>query len=137
MWFNDGSIEWRQKGLIMKKIVILVCKEVSDKCSGNGCFKAFNERKDAFLGYDGRAQMFGFTHCSGCGGEELLDYKIEKWIKNDIDTIHLSTCMRSRCTGYEDLAKKLSKHFDVIGYTHGSKEGKKGNTICICKEEDE
>lgn len=113
------------------KIGILVCKEVSDKCSAGGCFKAFNLRKDAFEAYEGAIELASFTHCSGCDeeAEMLLEHKIQKMKKAGVEVIHLSTCIRGRCHKYEAFAEKLAAHFHVKGYTHGSKEGKKKNTI--------
>jgi len=120
----------------MKKIAILICKNVSNKCTGSGCFKAFNQRKDAFEGYSDEIELSSFTHCSGCDeeAEELLEKKIQKWRDTGIDTVHLSTCIRGRCHLYETWAKQLSEDFNVIGYTHGSAEGKKGNNINLPKE---
>ncbi len=118
----------------LQRIAIMVCGQVSLKCTGNGCFRAFNERKDAFSEYDD-VQMVAFTRCDHCDKDEsTFDKKIEKLKKARVDTIHLSTCIRGRCESYEQMADELSKHFDVIGYTHGSKEGKKKNTIICCKE---
>jgi len=118
----------------MQRIAIMVCGEVSSKCTGNGCFRAFNERKDAFSKYKD-VQMVAFTHCNHCvTGESNFDKKIEKLKSARVDTIHLSTCIRGRCERYEQMAKEFSNHFDVIGYTHGSEEGKKKNTIICCKK---
>lgn len=113
----------------MKKIGILVCKNVSDKCSGAGCFKAFNNKIDAFKDYETEIELASFTHCSGCDheSEELLEKKIERMKSVGIETIHISTCIRGRCHKYEEFVDKFAKDFDVIGYSHGSAEGKKNN----------
>jgi len=115
----------------LNRIAIMVCGEVTCKCTGNGCFSAFNERKDAFSEYDD-VQMVAFTHCDKCI-EDGTDFetKIQKLKNARIDTIHLSTCIRGRCKEYKSMAEEFSKHFDVIGYTHGSFKGKKDNTIII------
>lgn len=118
----------------MERIAIMVCGEVSERCTGNGCFRAFNERKDAFSKYED-VQMVAFTHCDHCvTGELNFDKKIEKLLSAKVDTIHLSTCIRGRCERYEEMAEVFSEHFNVIGYTHGSETGKKDNTICKCKK---
>lgn len=116
----------------MKKIGIYVCGNVSKKCTANGCLRAFNENKDSFsiyeeLGY----KLISFNNCNGCNEDpmESLLIKIEKFKKADVDTIHLSSCIRSKCEHYEEFVDELSKNFDVIGYTHGSAEGKKNNNI--------
>lgn len=116
----------------MKKIGIYVCGNVSKKCTGNGCMRAFNENKDSFGDYDeSEYKLVAFNNCSGCDEapmEELL-VKIEKFKKAEADTIHLSSCIRSKCDHYQEFVEELSKNFDVMGYTHGSAEGKKNNNM--------
>lgn len=116
----------------MKKIAIYICDEVSKRCTANGCMRAFNEKKDSFEVYnDEPLQLVAINTCNGCDEEpvESLDIKIEKFEKAGVNTVHLSTCIRGRCEHYEAFAEKFSKHFDVIGYTHGSPEGKLHNNI--------
>ena len=116
----------------MKKIGIYLCGEVSKKCTANGCLKAFNQKQDAFQAEDGSAyELVSFNHCNGCDEEpmESLQMKIEKLQKAEVDTVHLSTCIRGRCNHYEEFADELSEHFNVIGYTHGSAQGKRNNNI--------
>lgn len=120
----------------MKKIAIYVCGDVAERCTANGCMKAFNNRGDAFSTYDEEIQMVAFNACNGCDKApvESLDLKIEKFLKAEVDTVHLSTCIRGRCDHYSTFAKKLSKHFNVVGYSHGSAKGKKDNNINMYKE---
>lgn len=108
------------------KIAIIVREETLQNCTGKGCFRAFFRRKDSFEQYDDNAEILVFTHEGG-----NLEKKIERMIEEKIDVVHLSTCMRGKSTQYEQLAKKLSKHFEVVGYTHGSKEGKQNNTVFL------
>lgn len=118
----------------MQRIAIMVCGEVTKKCTGNGCFKAFNERQGAFSDYND-VEMVAFTHCDHCShGGDNFSKKIDKLKSARVDTIHLSTCIRGRCDKYEQMAEVFSVHFDVIGYTHGSEKGKRDNTICCCKK---
>ncbi|WFD11591.1 CGGC domain-containing protein [Tepidibacter hydrothermalis] len=120
----------------MKKVAIYVCGEVSKKCTANGCLRTFNQKEDSFKRYeDIGCQLVGFNNCNGCDENpvESLKVKIEKLKKADVDTIHLSTCIRGRCDHYEEFAKEFAKHFDVIGYTHGSSNGKKNNNVNIDK----
>ncbi len=121
-----------------KKIAIYVCGDVSNRCTANGCLRAFNEKEDAFEPYkaSGGSDLVSFNSCNGCDNSpvESLDLKIEKFKKAGVDTVHLSTCIRGRCDHYETFADKLSKDFDVIGYTHGSLKGKKDNNIMKTKE---
>ncbi|CAH2214118.1 CGGC domain-containing protein [Tepidibacter aestuarii] len=120
----------------MKKIAIYVCGEVSKKCTANGCLRTFNQNEDSFKRYEEvGCQLVCFNNCNGCDENpvESLKVKIEKLKKADVDTIHLSTCIRGRCEHYEEFAKEFAKYFDVIGYTHGSANGKKNNNININK----
>lgn len=106
------------------KIAIIVREETMQNCTGKGCFKAFFGRKDSFEGYGEDAEIIVFTHEGG-----NFDKKVQRMIDEEIDVVHLSTCMRGKSEAYEELAEKLSEHFKVVGYTHGSKEGKKNNTV--------
>ncbi|WP_378956516.1 CGGC domain-containing protein [Pelosinus sp. sgz500959] len=108
------------------KIAILVREETMERCTGRGCLNAFFQKKDAFERYEGEIELVAFSHADGD-----IDRKIETMIKNGVDVVHLSSCMRSKASNYEMLAKRLGEHFDVVGYTHGSEEGKMKNTITI------
>ncbi|MCT4631245.1 MAG: CGGC domain-containing protein [Firmicutes bacterium] len=122
----------------MKKIAMMICGEVSKKCTSNGCFRAFNDKIEGFSMYSEEDVLISAINtCSGCNEEPLenLKVKIEKMKKAEIDVVHLSTCIRGRCELYGDFARELSLYFDVRGYTHGSKDGKKGNTINIIRSE--
>lgn len=110
------------------KIAILVREETMQRCTGKGCLNAFFQKKDAFTRYEEEIELIAFSHADGD-----IDRKIETMIKNGVDVVHLSSCMRGKALNYESLAKRLSQHFDVVGYTHGSEEGKVQNTINIKK----
>ncbi|TJX13097.1 CGGC domain-containing protein [Tissierella creatinini] len=116
----------------MKRIGIYVCGNVSKKCTANGCMKAFNENADSFKIYDeSDYKLVSFNSCNGCDEAPLesLLIKIEKFKKANVDVIHMSSCIRSKCDYYQEFVDELAKDFDVIGYTHGSEEGKKNNNI--------
>lgn len=118
----------------MQRVAIMVCGEITHKCTANGCFRAFNERTGAFSKYND-VQMVAFTHCEHCDDKEKnFDKKIEKLKNARVDTIHLSTCIRGRCEYYQQMAEEFSNHFHVVGYTHGSENGKKNNSISITKK---
>lgn len=108
------------------KIAIIVREETLQTCTGKGCFKAFSQKKDSFEAYDETAEIIVFTHEGG-----NFEKKVQRMIDEGIDVVHLSTCMRGKSDQYERLAEELSKHFEVVGYTHGSREGKKNNTVCF------
>ena len=110
------------------KIAILVREETMERCTGKGCLNAFFQKKDAFARYEGEIELLTFSHA---GGD--IDHKIESMIKNGVDVVHISTCLRSKGENYETLANKLSANFDVVGYTHGSSEGKGRETITLEK----
>ncbi|MBP2629693.1 MAG: protein of unknown function region [Firmicutes bacterium] len=112
------------------KIAILVREETMQRCTGKGCLNAFFRRKDAFERYEDELdlELVGFSHADGD-----IDRKIETMTKNGVDIVHLSSCMRGKAANYEALAKRLSQYFDVVGYTHGSEEGKVQETINIKK----
>ncbi|MGL5314440.1 MAG: CGGC domain-containing protein [Peptostreptococcaceae bacterium] len=120
----------------MKNIAIYICGNVAKRCTANGCMRAFNNTEDSFEDYkeDG-CKLVSINTCNGCDESpiESLDVKIEKLKKAEVDIVHLSTCIRGRCEYYQEFANIFSKHFDVIGYTHGSKEGRKNNNISINK----
>lgn len=108
------------------RIAIIVNEKTADRCTGAGCLKAFYRRKDAFVDHDENTELVGFFHV---GGD--LEKKINSLIKNEVDTIHLSSCLRSSYDKYEELANQLSKHFNIIGYTHGNRVGKKKEAIFL------
>ena len=93
--------------------------------------RAFNENKDSFERYEGDIRLVAFNNCSGCDEDpmESLQLKIEKFKKAKVDAIHLSSCIRRKCDHYQAFVEELAKHFDVVGYTHGTPEGKKNNNF--------
>lgn len=108
----------------MKKIGIINCFEVSKRCSGSGCFKAFNNKTGSFENYDSDSELLSFVHCNGCS-EDSIEQVIKKANRmHDIGvtTIHLSSCIRSKCPSYNEFVAELSKKFEVENYTHGSKK---------------
>lgn len=113
--------------LRMIKIAILVREETTGRCTGKGCLKSFFAKTESFSRYEGKdVELVGFFHS---GGD--LDYKLNKIKEEGVNVIHVSTCMRGKYEGYRELVKKLGKDFDVIGYTHGSTDGKKVQTVSV------
>lgn len=110
------------------KIAIIVREKTMERCTAKGCFRAFNNREDSFSNYDKDTELVSFMND---GGD--FDYKIEKLIDMGVDTVHISTCIRGKNENYEEMAKKLSEHFNIVGYTHGKVEGKTRNAIIINK----
>jgi predicted metal-binding protein len=114
-----------------KKIAIIVRNETLHNCTGRGCLNAFFQKIDAFADYDDNIQLISFTHEEGD-----LEKKIATLKKNGVDTVHLSSCLRGKSDRYEMLAKRLARDFDLIGYTHGSFEGRTRQAICLQKMKD-
>ncbi|MBC8015437.1 MAG: CGGC domain-containing protein [Sporomusaceae bacterium] len=110
------------------KIAILVREETMQRCTGKGCLTAFFQKKDAFRRYEDEIELVAFSHA---GGD--IDHKITTMIKNGVDVVHLSSCMRGKAANYETLAERLGEYFDVVGYTHGSEQGKEKNAVIIKK----
>jgi len=111
------------------KVAILVNEDTMDRCTGKGCFNAFSLKIDSFANYGPEANLVGFTHA---GGD--LEHKIQKLIKNGVEVVHLSSCLRAKYPDYESLAYILSQYFKVVGYTHGSEKGKSRDAIYLDKK---
>lgn len=104
----------------MKKIAILVNEDTMQRCSCGGCLGAFMGKKDSFERYEGEdIELVGFTHF---GGD--LTKKLETLRKKGVDAVHISTCTKSKNEDYEAIADACAEYFDVVGYTHGSPDGK-------------
>lgn len=111
----------------MLKIAILVREETMTKCTGQGCLRSLFAKTESFARYqDMDVVLIGFFHS---GGD--LDYKLAKMKESGVQVIHVSTCMRGKYYGYEQLVEKIGKDFDVIGYTHGSVHGKTRKTVSV------
>ncbi len=114
----------------MIKIAILVREETSQKCTGKGCLQSFFAKSESFARYTGSdVELTGFFHS---GGD--LEYKLGKMKEAGVQAIHVSTCMRARYERYEELVHRISKDFDVIGYTHGSENGKNVRTVSVTRK---
>ena len=117
----------------MKKIAILVNEDTMQRCSCSGCLGAFSMKKDAFARF--QIVFFFFFFIYEENGEEIelvsfshsggdLDKKLETLKRKGVDVIHLSSCTKSKNDNYEGIAERCSQDFDVVGYTHGSADGK-------------
>lgn len=108
----------------MRNIGIINCYNVSKRCSSSGCLKAFYARTGAFEKYkDEDAQVISFVHCNGCSEnsvEQIIE-RAERMKKVGVDSIHLSSCVKSKCPWYDTFMEELSKEFTVEGYTHKKK----------------
>lgn len=101
-------------------IGILVCNKMTYDCTGTGCFKAFEERKDAFSIYED-ITLRAFFHCNGCK-EPLfdgMDYKFDQLKRSGVDTLHMARCIEVECHRYNEMKLALeAKGFSVVKGSH-------------------
>jgi len=112
-------------GISVKRIGIINCFEVSKKCTGSGCFKAFHARTGSFARYvDEEVEIISFVHCNGCAPDalETVVEKARRMKEKGVDVVHLSTCTRSRCPMYDSFMEALGYETDVEGHTHAKKK---------------
>lgn len=115
------------------KIAILLREETTQVCTASGCLEAFFQRQDSFARYKDldTVELVAMTHI---GGD--LDKKIATLKKKGVQAVHLSSCLRSKSADYEMLADRLAQDFDIIGYTHGSQQGKTKEAVILAKKPD-
>lgn len=101
------------------KIAIIAENDVLNRCSAKGCMNAFSDRTGAFERYGEDVELVEFTSNGG-----NLEDTIKKLMEMGVDAVHLSTCMRAVSAEYEALAEQLAEYFDVVGYSHGSEQGR-------------
>jgi hypothetical protein len=75
-----------------------------------------------------QVQLSAFTHKRGD-----LEHKIANLKKHRVDVVHLSSCLRAKSADYEALAERLSRDFEVVGYTHGPRQGRARKAIILKK----
>jgi len=106
----------------MKNIGVMICNKYSYKCSGVGCFDAFNKKEKAFERYkDMNITLKAFFHCNGCDKDFLVEqaHKIEQMKDRQVSTIHFSRCMANHCDYYKQLKNDLKNSgFEVVDGTH-------------------
>lgn len=107
------------------KVAILVSRETRT-CQGNGCRKAFHQGTGAFERYGGNVELLEMAFDDGD-----LDGRIAHLQARGVQAVHLSSCSRSNNCDYEAIAHRLAEHFDVIGYTHGSFQGRTRESIVL------
>ncbi len=107
-----------------KRLAIIVRQETSRNCIGKGCLNAFSQRLDSFESYDGvELELVAFCDNGGPFDDPIknIQARIEKFKKYQVDIVHVSTCMRAKCEEYQEILDLMSEHFEVVGYTHGSR----------------
>ena len=114
----------------MKKIAILNCLKANQNCSGNGCFKALNERSGGFEPYkDEEVEVTAFTRCSNCGKttdeDEGMKKKLDRIADVGTETVHIGVCARAKdgthCRFMQNHADYLTgRGVEVIWKTHAA-----------------
>ncbi|MEF9992304.1 MAG: CGGC domain-containing protein [Paraclostridium sp.] len=105
-------------------IAIMACRKLTNKCSGTGCFDAYNDSKYAFECYkEEKPVLSSFFYCSGCKKtifeDEDWENKINQLKKRNVEVVHLALCTKIECRNYEKHEELLKKEgFKVIHGTH-------------------
>lgn len=113
----------------MKKIAILRCLEVSRRCTGSGCLKAWNEKTKAFSCYaDEPVALAAFLNCNGCAMDPAEDEgmlkKLDRLQRMGVEIVHTSGCtMKDRedqvyCPNIQKIVEML--HERGIQTVHGT-----------------
>lgn len=117
----------------MKKIAILRCLITSAACAATGCFRAYNEKDNAFARYQGEdIQLGAVWTCNGCGksmleNQEGIEKKIARMQANGFDVVHLSSCCTKKrengekylCPKIAGIAKRLEEMgIEIVNGTH-------------------
>ena len=113
----------------MKKIAILRCQEVSQRCTGSGCLKAWNNKDKAFAPYaEEDVTLAAFLNCNGCRKDPAVDEgmlkKLDRLQKMGVEIVHTSGCtMKDRenqvyCVNIEKIVGML--HERGIQTVHGT-----------------
>lgn len=115
----------------MKKIAILSCKMIRSQnlCPGDTrCLVALSRKEGEFERYkDEDVALLGIMDCGGCEGNKtraicslvLLKMQLEA-LKENIDVLHIGTCMMKFCPRKDDIipAVKEKAGVDIVEGTH-------------------
>ena len=113
----------------MKKIAIFNCFLAGEKCTGSGCFKAFNQREAFFGRYgDEPVELTAFARCNGCGhdweNDEGLAKKIDRLKAIGTEVVHFGACTVKKgkeCPFITRLGEKLEgMGLTVVRGTHAA-----------------
>lgn len=115
----------------MKKIAILSCKMIRSQnlCPADTrCLVALSRKEGEFERYkDEDVALLGIMDCGGCEGNEtraicslvLLKMQLAA-LKENIDVLHIGTCMMTFCPRRDDIiaAVKVKAGVEIVGGTH-------------------
>jgi len=115
----------------MKKIAILACKMIREQnlCPADAkCLVALSRREGEFERYrNDDVSIVGIMDCGGCEGNKtraicsLLLFKTQlAALKENIDVLHIGTCMMKFCPRKDDIiaAVKEKAGIEIIEGTH-------------------
>jgi len=106
----------------MRKIGIINCFKMSNKCSAGNCFNSLKNGIDSFEKYKEEGhEIVGLGHCNVCCNNPVEDILIraESLRKSGADSIHVSSCIKLNCRHYDEFMKLLNNNgYDSVGYTH-------------------
>ena len=117
----------------MKKVAIIRCLDVSMRCAGASCMKAFNTRTVKFERYGGEeVELFAGLTCNGCGktvvNDEGLKKKLDRLADEPVDVVHFSSTnikdnenpeLKKSCHWVEKMKDYLeSRGVEVVYGTH-------------------
>ncbi len=107
----------------MKKVGIIRCQQVEDKCPGTLCFKVTKEGKGAFEDI-GPVEIVGFVTCGGCPGKRAVS-RAKLMLDRGAEAIVFGSCISKSsfpCPHFEQIKeatrKKIGTEIPIIEYTH-------------------
>jgi len=112
----------------MKRIAIFNCHQAGERCTGSGCFRAFNGRDAFFARYGGEPiELAAFVRCNGCGrdweNDDALARKIDR-LGKIADAVHFGACTVKKgteCAFITRLGTRLEEMgLEVVRGTHAA-----------------
>lgn len=118
----------------MKRVAIIRCLDVSMRCTGAACMKAYNNHAVKFERYgDEPTELFSMMTCNGCGhtaeNDEGLRKKLDRLASASLDVVHMSGCtqkkdrqnpeIKKECAWITQMAEYLEKQgVEIVRGTH-------------------
>ena len=106
------------------KIAIMQCLKTGARCTGFGCFNAYNSRDKHFAQYgDDPPELCAFFVCNGCQAEHTTDanwlHKLSRLRDGGVEKIHTGVCIGDKCAQREALLAQITDFgFAVEEGTH-------------------
>lgn len=117
------------KGIIVKRIAVLVKQSNANTCAAGSCFKSFWDRSAGFSQYgvdDIVLIALGHDGSDTENPAHVIEGRIRDFKALDVDVVHVSSCIRLLGESYyEALVETLGQHFDVVGHSHALKTPRK------------